>query len=64
MQAIVEIDTYPTSYGRTNFYFYDPLAPEKQIETIDLVGTKMSNRNKFWKMFEQIFESLFKQHKI
>ncbi len=58
MKAIIDVDVGKCSYGRTNCYFNYPTDPKKQIDSVDSVAVKMSKRNKFWEMFQKIFEKL------
>jgi len=45
------VDVGIDSYGRTNCFFRDPNDCSKEVESIDQVAVKMSNRGKFWGMF-------------
>ena len=42
-RARIEVDTYPTSYGRTNCYFSNLRNPNIDMESNDLVTTHLKN---------------------
>jgi inosine-uridine nucleoside N-ribohydrolase len=48
-KARIEVDTFPTSYGRTNCHFMNPKNPSEIIESSNLVTTHLKNeKTKFW----------------
>lgn len=42
-KAVIEVDTFPCSYGRTNCYFVNPRNPKVDMESNNLVATHLKN---------------------
>lgn len=56
--AIVEVDIYPSSYGRTNVSFSYPGVPS--VESTTLVTTNLLNKKiKFWDELLRITDLIF-----
>jgi len=42
-KAVIEVDTFPCSYGRTNCHFVNPRNPKVDMESNNLVATHLKN---------------------
>lgn len=61
-QTLIEVDTYPTSYGRTNCIFANPRCPAS-LKSPDRVATHLKNeKTKFWVEMEKILDEIFSEH--
>ena len=59
-KAKIEVDTYPTSFGRTNVYFSNPTNPTQPIESNDFVATNLRcEETKFWEEMLGLLDVVF-----
>jgi inosine-uridine nucleoside N-ribohydrolase len=60
--AQIDVDTFPTSYGRTNCYFCNPRNPNVNLESNNIVATHLKNeKTKFWEEMLKILEKIFSE---
>jgi inosine-uridine nucleoside N-ribohydrolase len=60
--AKIEVDTFPTSYGRTNCYFSNLRNGKVELESNNLVTTHLKNeKTKFWSEMEKILDDIFSE---
>lgn len=61
-KAIIQVDTYPISYGRTNCFFINPKDPMEDLKSNDLVAVDLKNNNtRFWDVMTRLMDQIFSQ---